>query len=68
MSKTEPKPSIKAKINQLNSDVEWFYGEDFSLDQALEKYQAATKLAAEIEQDLDRLQNQVEVIADFTQE
>lgn len=68
MPKTEPKPSIKAKIDRLNSDVEWFYSEDFSLDQALEKYQAATKLATEIEQDLDQLQNQVEVIADFTQE
>lgn len=68
MSKTETKPSIKAKIDQLNSDVEWFYGEDFALDQALEKYQAATKLAETIEQDLDQLQNQVEVIADFTQE
>lgn len=68
MSKTETKPSIKAKIDQLNSDVEWFYGEDFALDQALEKYQTATKLAETIEQDLDQLQNQVEVIADFTQE
>ena len=65
MSQTEPK-SLNHKISQLDESIEWFYGEDFSLDQAIEKYQAATKLAQSIEQDLSELKNQVEVIADFT--
>lgn len=60
--------SIEAKITQLNQDIEWFYDEDFQLDQALEKYRAATELAQDIEQDLTKLKNSVEVIADFTKE
>lgn len=65
MSKIE-KNSISNKIKQLDESVEWFYGDDFVLDQALEKYQAATKLAAAIEKDLSELKNKVEVVEDFT--
>lgn len=65
MSKTENN-SISNKIKQLDESVEWFYGDDFILDQALEKYQAATKLAAAIEKDLSELKNKVEVVEDFT--
>lgn len=67
MSQTEKsKASISKKINQLDTDVEWFYSEDFSLDQALDKYRAAIDLSKDIEKDLAELKNQVEVIADFT--
>lgn len=66
MSKTDPKLSISKKIATLDEAVEWFYGEDFELDQALAKYKAASKLAGEIEKDLSELKNQVEVIGDFT--
>ena len=69
MSKTETnssKPSIEQQLNELNQAVEWFYGEDFSLDEALEKYQSAAKLAEKIEADLNELKNEVQVIADFT--
>ncbi len=65
MSKTE-KLTLSQKMAQLDKDVEWFYGEDFALDQALSKYQAAIKQAKEVEQDLNELKNQVEVIEDFT--
>lgn len=65
MSQTANK-SISNKITTLDQAVEWFYGDDFSLDQAVEKYRSATKLAQEIEQDLSELKNQVEVLADFT--
>lgn len=69
MPKTEAKPTtISSKIAQLDNVTEWFYGEDFNLDQALEKYQAAIKLAAEITHDLEHLENQVRVVADFTKE
>lgn len=67
MSKTETKqPTITQKIAQLDEAAEWFYGDDFALDQALAKYQQAAKLASEIQQDLEQLKNQVEVIEDFT--
>ena len=65
MSQTANK-SISNKIATLDQAVEWFYGDDFTLDQAIEKYQSATRLAREIEQDLSELKNQVEVLADFT--
>ena len=58
--------SLESKIKQLDESVNWFYGDDFSLDQALDHYQASIKLAEQIEQDLTELKNQVEVIADFT--
>lgn len=66
MSKTASKLSISNKIAALDEAVEWFYSEDFSLDQALDKYKAANKLAKEIEANLAELKNQVEVIGDFT--
>lgn len=61
-------PSLTEKIKQLDQAVEWFYGDDFELDQALVKYQDATKLAATIDQDLTNLKNQVEVVEDFTKD
>jgi len=67
MSKNASKTSIETKIKQLDESVEWFYGDDFSLDKALKKYQEAQKLAQGIEKDLSELKNQVEVIANFAQ-
>lgn len=68
MSKTpEAKTtSIEKQLADLDAAVEWFYGEDFSLDEALEKYKAAAALAEKIELDLNQLKNEVQVIADFT--
>ncbi|MBR3220533.1 exodeoxyribonuclease VII small subunit [Candidatus Saccharibacteria bacterium] len=63
------KSTINQKIAKLDADVEWFYGEDFSLEQASDKYKAAIKLAKDIEKDLAELKNQIEVIdKDFTKE
>jgi len=65
MSKSE-KPTINQKLSSLDQAVEWFYSDEFSLDGALAKYQAAAKQAQDIEKDLQELKNQVEVIEDFT--
>ena len=63
------KKTISAKIKELNEQVDWFYGDDFKLDQASEKYKKATTLAKEIEQDLNDLKNEIELIdKDFTKE
>ena len=63
------KSTLNQKIAQLDEAVEWFYGDEFSLEQASAKYTEATKLAKEIEQDLLELKNQIEVIdKDFTKE
>ncbi len=67
MSKNEAKTtSIEKKLAELDAAVEWFYGDDFSLDEALEKYKSAAELAEKIETDLKELKNEVQVIADFT--
>lgn len=60
------KPTITEKLTQLDQAVEWFYSDDFSLDQALDKYQAAINLAKEAEKDLAEMKNKVEVLEDFT--
>lgn len=69
MPKTETnskQTSIEQQLSDLDRAVEWFYGDDFSLDEALEKYQSASKLAKDIEANLNHLKNEVKVIADFT--
>ena len=59
--------SINDKINKLNNQVQWFYSDDFNLDEAEKNYQAATELAKEIEQDLANLKNKIELVnKDFT--
>lgn len=63
------KKSLNQKIEALEKSVDWFYGEEFELDVASEKYETAMKLAAEIEKDLASLKNKIEVIdKDFTKE
>lgn len=66
MSKTETKLTINQKIAKLDEAVEWFYGDDFLIDEALEKYQQAKKLAEEISDDLTTLKNKIEIVEDFT--
>lgn len=56
------KKTINQKIQDLDGAVEWFYGEEFSLDKAQEKYESAVKLAKEIEKDLGELKNKIEII------
>lgn len=63
------KKTLNEKIAELDAQVDWFYGEDFTLDQATTKYKEAVKLAKEIEDDLKTLKNEISVIdKDFTKE
>ena len=50
------------KIAELKEGVDWFYSDDFKLEDASEKYKALTGLAKEIEKDLDELKNEIKVI------
>ena len=59
--------SLNQKIEKLDTEVEWFYSDDFKLDEATDKYKEAVSLAKEIEEDLTKLKNEIEVLAeDFT--
>jgi len=54
--------NISDKIDDLKTGVEWFYSDDFKLEDASEKYKTLTALAKEIEKDLGELKNEIKVI------
>lgn len=59
--------NLNQKIAELDKKVEWFHSDDFKLEEAVAKYKEATKLAKEIEKDLNELKNEIEVLSqDFT--
>lgn len=58
------KLSLNQKIGKLDAEVEWFYSDEFKLEEAVDRYKAATKLAKEIEKDLNELKNEIEVLAE----
>ncbi len=62
-------PNLSQKIAELDSAVDWFYGEEFSLAEAIDRYESAAKLAKSIETDLKTLKNRITVIEkDFSEE
>ena len=61
MSEVDEK-SISEKMAQLGELVAWFESEQFSIEQAIEKFTAAEKLASEIETDLSDFKNKITVI------
>jgi oligoendopeptidase F len=56
------KENISEKIEKLKTGVDWFYSDDFKLDEASTKYKDLTTLAKEIEDDLKNLKNEIKVI------
>lgn len=63
----KPRNTIKQQISELDATVEWFYSDDFNLEDAVAKYRQALKLSEQIERDLLELKNQVEILPeDFT--
>jgi exodeoxyribonuclease VII small subunit len=61
MSKTEP-TDINKKMAQLNEYIAWFESDDFAIEQSLEKFSEAQKLADEIQADLDSFKNKIEIV------
>ena len=59
--------TLSAKIEQLDTAIEWFYSDDFSLDEATDRYKSALTLATDIKKELNALKNHIEVLSeDFT--
>lgn len=54
--------SVAEKTAKLNELVAWFNSDEFELEQALDKFSEAEKLAAEIESDLMALKNRIEIV------
>ena len=59
MSKTS---NIETKMAKLRELVAWFEGDEFRLEQANEKFVAATKLAKGIETELSEMKNTITVL------
>lgn len=59
--------TLNQKLEELEKSTDWFYSEDFNLDEAVKKYKEAISLATELQKDLDKLKNEIEVLSvDFS--
>ena len=54
--------TITEKIARLNEMVAWFEGVEFILEEATGRFEAAKKLADEIEENLATLKNEIVVL------
>lgn len=61
VSKTD-KRTIAQKLELLDEMIAWFDSDSFELEQAVEKFEEAETLAADIERTLSGIKNQVEII------
>lgn len=59
---TSKTKTIEEKIAELEKLVAWFDSDEFELEQAMEKYESARNLAADIEQDIAALKNTIEQV------
>lgn len=54
--------TLSEKIAELEKLVAWFEGEDFVIEEAMERFEVAKKLAENIEVSLQGLKNDIQVI------
>ena len=54
--------SLQEQLAKLDELVAWFEGDEFELEQALDKYRQAEMLAAEIEKELATFKNEITVL------
>ncbi len=60
---SEPK-LLSQKMAKLDDQINWFYSDDFSLDESAKKYQETIASAEDIRSDLDQLKNEIEVLSE----
>ena len=61
--------TIAEKLEQLRELVAWFESDEFSIEQALDKFAHAEKLAQTIDEDLSVFKNKITVLKkDFSTE
>lgn len=54
--------TVQDKMTELSELVAWFQSGAFNLEEALDKFKTAEKLAEEIEKDLTKLKNDIKVV------
>lgn len=63
------KNNIQAKMTQLDELLAWFDSNDFVLEEAVERFGEAQKLASAIEEELGVIKNNITVVSeDFSRD
>lgn len=58
----ENKVTLDDKIKDLERQVAWFESDDFTVEEAVQRYEAAKKLSQSIAVDIEELKNVITVI------
>lgn len=54
--------TVAQKLTRLSDMVAWFESDDFVLEEAIERFEAARELADDIEKNLAKLKNDIVVL------
>ncbi len=54
--------TVAKKLARLGELVAWFESDEFVLEEAIERFKEAQKLADEVEADLSKLKNEITVL------
>lgn len=56
--------TLSERIKQLEEKTDWFYSDDFELEEAVNNYKEAISLAKDLQKDLNDLKNEIEVLSE----
>ena len=59
---SEVNKTVQEKMSELSEHVAWFQSPAFKLEEAVTKFKQAEALAEEIEKDLTKLKNDIQVV------
>lgn len=59
---SKPKIRIHERLAELDKLVEWFESEEFTLEEAIERFEQASGLAETIRQELSEYKNEITVL------
>ena len=62
MSEVNKSQTVQEKLAALSELVAWFQSPGFTLEEAVTKFKTAETLAEEIEKDLTKLKNDIQVV------
>ena len=69
MSSTKAEPTLQQQMAELDALLAWFDQPDIDLDEALSKFDDGVKLAEQLKQRLEKLENKVSILKErFDQE
>jgi Exonuclease VII small subunit. len=55
---------LNAKITDLKFMIDWFYSDDFSLEEVTDRYKRTLELAKTVEKDLEDLKNEITILSE----